>query len=650
MTKLIRNHQKKFVVGLAVVSMIMFVYVGRSGPGGGDGQRDDREVGRAGGKGVNLSEVAQAHSELVTVNQYTRRFDYRQTGGQSASLVDLLLLGRDVAKNVIDHPELFVLLRREATAAGVVPNPAQAQAYMDERLGGTAPDGSTVEPPSPDSDAYAAIHAGVTDLLLVHDHYERVASAIKASRPAVDHVLATEGQTLLLNLIPLPSDAFAAAVAAPTPARMAEQFKRYADVEAGRPDPATNPFGFGYRSPVRVRLQYVRLSRVDLETAVVATRTDYDWEVDARKLYHAHPEQFAVAPPTPPDAPPPPTINPPFDAVRDQALRSIRDPLVKELQDRVQQYLTMTLKADSDAYRAALTATPPAPPPVTALGQPYDARAYLVALTDQVEARFHVRANSDATADLTAKQVSALPGLGQAYAGAAASTASDGTLPGYVSELAATSLADPRAPATVAAMLKPSPVFTEGVDDALDVVRLAGVLPAAPAPNLDAVRPAVEADLRAAAAYDAARAEADRLAAADTPGAMLAAAKDAHRQVIATQPLSMQDMTVEGLTPPLDDAARPFMTQAFGLLDRFDPTARPHPTTVIALPTQRRLIVAQLTFVNARWTPATYYRDRLAAASDLRQQSAAALRLGWFAADAIAQRAGYKPTSPPPGS
>ncbi len=61
------------------------------------------------------------------------------------------------------------------------------------------------------------------------------------------------------------------------------------------------------------------------------------------------------------------------------------------------------------------------------------------------------------------------------------------------------------------------------------------------------------------------------------------------------------------------------MTQAFGLLDRFDPATNPHPATVIAVPTQRRLFVAQLAFVTAQWTAADYGAARLSAAAGLQQ-------------------------------
>ncbi len=76
--------------------------------------------------------------------------------------------------------------------------------------------------------------------------------------------------------------------------------------------------------------------------------------------------------------------------------------------------------------------------------------------------------------------------------------------------------------------MRPSPVFTESTGDAVDIVRLAAVTPSGPAASLDAVRAAVERDVRSAAAYAAAKAEADRLAAAPTDQLLALAAAAGH--------------------------------------------------------------------------------------------------------------------------
>ena len=658
MIKLIRDNQKKFIAASGVALMITFVAgYGGSGRSGGSGPVDV-EVGRADGHAVMSSDTRRAAAELTAVDHYVRQFSPMQTGGQSVSYVAISLRSVQLAKSLIDHPELFVLLRREALAAGTVPSAQQAQFELDDHLGGTAADGSPVDVPSPDSDAYQLVRDGVTDLLTVAGYYNRITSALKPARPAVDRAMALYHQTIQLNLIPVPADAFAAKVPPPTPAQLDAQFARGRTVEAGRPDPDTNPFGFGYKAPLAARLQYVRLTRDGIEKAVVATKSDYDWDVDARKLYHAHPEEFTPAPPpaTNPTDPSPPALPvPPYEKVRDQALRQIRAPLVQALQDAVQQYLTTTLARDFAAFEAAVDDHKPTP--ATPLGQPYDTRPYLLALTDSVQAQFHVTVNSNDTDLLTLKQVADLPGLSSAYAAASLTAATaapaDASLPGMVADRAIAYLAlpDPKPPSAVLGLLRPSAPFTESSGDAVDFVRLSAVRPPTPPADLNAVRPQVEADCRTAAAYDLAKAQADRLLA--TPGggtALPAAAVAAGLRVVNSQPLSMRDVSVDGLIPPLDDAARDFMTAAFGLLDGYDPARNPYPAKVVPLPTQHRLIVTQLSFVNAGWTPATYYLDRIQFAAQLTAQDADRTRSAWFGPDAIIQRTGYKPNATPAGS
>ncbi len=652
MIKLIRNHQKKFVAGIAVVSMITFVFTGRTGNGTGGQERTDREVGRAGGKAIMATEVGAAQRELIAVNTYVRKYDPRMSRGMPASLLDFQL-GPDVAANLLHRPELFVLLRREALNAGILPNPAVAQQYLDDRLGGTAPDGSAVDAPSTDSDAYALVREGITDVLTVASYYERMTAALKPSRPAVDRAMGTGDQTIQLTLVPVPAEAFTKQVPAPTRQQLAEQFKKYADTPPGRSDPATNPFGFGYRAPMLTKLQYVRVSREAVEKAVTATKSDYDWEVEARKLYHGHPDQFAVSPPTTRATDTPgPAVAPPFEKVRDDALRSLRSPLVQSLQDRVQQFLSSTIARDFAAYQAALVAN--AATPTTSAGKPYADPGYLQSLTDQVDAQFHVRLTAEQTDDLSTEQLQKLPHLGTAQATLTSATTTDSSLPGYVLDRAVAYLAanDAKTPTASVELLRPSPAFTDDDGVSIDFVRIASVKAAHPATDLDWVKDAVKADVITAAAYGLAKAQADQLTNAPAAGGLpfAAAAAAAGLHPIASQQLSMQDVTVDGLKPPLDDAAHDFMTQAFGLLDAFDPVKNPHPVKVIALPAQKRLIVAQLTFVNARWTAADYAEARLYAAYRLQQQQAAAARIGWFSPDAVTDRTGYKPVANPSGT
>ena len=642
MFKLIRDNQKKVLAGVGVVLMISFV--GGYGGGGGRSRQSDRQFGTAtvGRRDVLASEVVGAQQELQAVNQYTRQFDPSGASGYAAvSLVDRVL--RQAAGPILRRPELFALLRREAAVAGPGPDPQQVQSVLDASLAG--PDGQP-NGPAPDSDEYAALRAGVGDLILVGEHFARMASAFKASRPAVDHMLGTDDQQVQLNLVPVPAAAFDAAVTPPSQDQLAAQFHKYAAVSPGRPD-AGNPFGFGYRVPRRVTLQYLRLSYDAVEKAVAATKSDFQWDVAARKVYYAQPERFTppLPPTTSPAINPPPKLPPqPYPQVRDQAIHIVRDPLVQQLQDQVQQFLSAALARDYEPYAAAVRDGHPAP--ATPLGIAYDGPGYLLAVATAAEAKFKVHVDTDQTPPLSVEAVANLPGIGTARAGPASSATAggDGSLAGYVADRAEAFLdhPEPRTPAATADLMQPSPAFNETATDTLDLARVTSVTPSAPAADLDAVRSAVDTDCRLAAAYALAQAKADRLVAVAHDGTMAAVADAAGLRPIPTQPLTLQTTAVDGLKPPLADAAADFMTAAFGLLDGYDPARNPHPAKVIPVPAQRRLFVAQLQFVNARWTPADYYRYRLGAAARLRDNQANVARQEWFSPDAIVDRTGFK--------
>ena len=649
MLKLIRNNQKKVLAGAGVVLMISFV-AGYGGSGG-RGRQTDRQFGTAtvGRRDVLASEVAGAQQELQAVGQFTRQFDPSGANGYAGvSLLDRWF-GRNVAGLLVRRPELFVLLRREAAAAGPGPDPQQVQSQLDQSLIG--PDGQPGGPAA-DSDEYAALKAGVGDLLLVAEHFARVTTAFKASRPAVDHALGTVAQQVQLNLVPVPAAAFDAAVTPPSQDQLAVQFHKYAAVSPGRADAtAGNPFGFGYRVPRRVTLQYLRVSRDAVEKAVAATKSDYDWDVAARKAYYAQPDRFT--PPTPattnPSATPPPKLPPqPYAQVRDQAIHLVRDPLVQQLQDRVQQFLAATLARDYDPYATAVRAGKPAP--ATPLGVPYDGPGYMLAVATAAGTKYNAHVDSDQTPPMSIEAVAGLPGVGTARAGLASSTTAgdDGSLRGYVADRAKAFLdhPEPRADAATGDLMRPSPVFTETGTDTVDVARVTSVTPSAPAADLDAVRTTVETDCRLAAAYDLAKAKADRLVAVAHDGPAMAAVADAAGlRPIPTQPLTLESTTIDGLNPPLADAATEFMTAAFGLLDGYDPVRNAHPAKVIPIPAQHRLIVAQLQFVNARWSAANYYQFRLDAAARLREDQATIARQEWFSPDAIVNRTGFKSSS-----
>src|SRR5439155_16654028 len=101
----------------------------------------------------------------------------------------------------------------------------------------------------------------IAHLLLIEAGIERASSPIKVSVPMVRHAIAENLQRLNLKLVEFPAADYVAKVPPPTTQQLDEQFKKFANADAVLVDTKTNPHGFSYRFPDRVKLQYITVPR-----------------------------------------------------------------------------------------------------------------------------------------------------------------------------------------------------------------------------------------------------------------------------------------------------------------------------------------------------------------------------------------------------
>src|SRR5439155_24486513 len=128
---------------------------------------------------------------------------------------------------------------------------------------------------------------------------------------------------------------------------------------------AANPFGFGYKYPDRVKLQYIAIPRSDVRKAVESSKTPYEWGVEARKYYMQNTYQFPSTQQAPKDdlslgsggVRRTPTTRP-FAEVQDK----IKDQLIEAETDRrtsaILERINSTIAGDWVAYHN--TVNPPA--------------------------------------------------------------------------------------------------------------------------------------------------------------------------------------------------------------------------------------------------------------------------------------------------
>src|SRR3954470_13147521 len=152
---------------------------------------------------------------------------------------------------------------------------------------------------TPDPDRNDRVRRALAELLLVRQASLRAASAVKVSQPMVQRQLAESGQSLTVDVADFTTAKYMDKAQSPPPTaeQLKTQFEKYGEEIKGSPT-ESNPFGFGYKYPHRVKLQYIAIPKSDVRKSVEATRSAYQWEVDSRIYYRQHQDQYKSAPTT----------------------------------------------------------------------------------------------------------------------------------------------------------------------------------------------------------------------------------------------------------------------------------------------------------------------------------------------------------------
>lgn len=647
-----KKHQKKI---LAVFSVgLMVAFTAELGTGRSGGSRTDPVVGTMNGAPVHASELEQASREWRAMQHYLGPILYELLAVPSPDAAmggstyrQSLQQARLIENEIDNNADLFFLLAREARNAGVRPDVELLQAVLNH-----------VAPmlPQDDEQTYSLVRAGLTDLLLVRANFEQVASNVKVSQPLTQRLLATQAQTVTLNVVPLPLSDFSSKVSAPTTQQVQSQFDKFANVDPGLPDPRSNPFGFGYRLPERVKLQYFEISRDAAQKVIEARKTPYDWDVAAHLYYYQHPEDFATTEPstTQPSASATtaPTSAPSvksYAQVQAEAMQHVQGPLVDKLIADVQNKITSTLQADWQSYvrnASRSSSTSPAELSVNSLGENYPSYTYLRKLADAVQSQFGLKVdvNEEARDYLSAKDLAALPGIGEASDNPSSASGRDFATLAMQQADAFLKQNDPKSPAARADLMKPSTPLEDGSHN-IYIFRLTDARPAEPPPSAKDVAGQIEADLRTAAEYKLAQDAARQLLSSAQTGTLESAAMAAGRSVMTTEPISGNSFFIAAGLSLTPQATQFFIEQAQQLLAHYNPKTNAHPKELIEIPSDGKVFVAQLANVSAKWTDQNFFANSMFATAEVRAQLLLALQGNWFANTAVVQRVGYTPAA-----
>jgi hypothetical protein len=482
-----------------------------------------------------------------------------------------------------------------------------------------------------------AVYGAFYDFLTIQSAASLPLNAIKVSDPVVDLTIGSLAQIFTLEVAPFDAANFIAQVPEPTDARLAAHLKQYGGEVAGTPT-RTNPFGFGYRVPDRVRFQSIWVARDDVRRLVEAEKTPYQWEVDARIAFQRNPSAFSE-PTTQPAAATQSTTQPGasvatrpavpsnFEEVRDRAMTATIDAATDARMSDIERRISTTMSFDYNAWigaRAAKTAMPS-----SSLGIVYESPGYLDRMAADIEARFKVKPQVRDFTDQPYDREALLKisDLQAASVEVPVQTAIKLQLDSlripaaaYVIELAEP-LMEPklleRAGELALSLFEPSAKFTTVVGDRVSrsgYVRLTAAEPDHPQTQIDPIRTTLVSDVRRVEAQKLALARAESVSTELAKG-QVPTVEGASLRTVVVGPFTGQSPIPAGL-----DLTMPqYLQLGEAVADQLLGTAGPTPAAALNVPLAGRAYAARRTNVAAVW-PSTE------ALQSMRQRTRVAIR------------------------
>ena len=177
----------------------------------------------------------------------------------------------DIYKLSVPTDVYWLLLKREAQQAGIALSKEEAGKQLGRVIPGLF-----------DDMAYSQLigwlvnQRGIAEeeilepfskLLAVLEYARLVCSNENVTTPQIIHVASWENETIDVNLVRFDSAVFADAQAKPTQQELTEHFEKYKRYFAGELS-EENPYGFGYKQPDRVQLEYIAVVLDDVAATV----------------------------------------------------------------------------------------------------------------------------------------------------------------------------------------------------------------------------------------------------------------------------------------------------------------------------------------------------------------------------------------------
>lgn len=337
---------------------------------------------------VSLSDLRQAQQDWLLASGQLIRWPHPVP-------LPGALLGEVAYAELNAHPEAYAMLQREAQALNVRADDSRVQAVLDA----LASESPSSHPPE--------LRRAVADLLAVGEvcgqAYER---ARKAAEPEQLAQLDRECRQVRLALVDVKVSTQDSGQH-PTPQQIAEHFNRHRDSEPGN-FTADNPFGFGYRLPDRVKVQWMCLP-MEQATRIAASRIG---EEELVEFYLKNRDRFRESPTSQPVGPSAAPEFVPYEQVRSEILSELSRTMARELSQRVTRRLSVMLAAD---YTSHLRSADAPQRTTSSAGVAYNDDEYLHRMAQSVQRESEILPTVVTENQwLSASELSRLPGIGSA--------------------------------------------------------------------------------------------------------------------------------------------------------------------------------------------------------------------------------------------
>ncbi|MEM8874693.1 MAG: hypothetical protein AAGD32_10590 [Planctomycetota bacterium] len=555
MYRLLENHGKKILIFVGVGLMIVFILPpaalqGGSGPSVGE---------IPGGMGLTTQDLNNAEARLRRLNSL-----YIPVGEQGGVPALITLFPTVPQESQIQRigefssdPLLLLLAMIEAEQRGIVPTQDMINGTITEDILKFAVGPDLVTYAEADDQTKLAFQGAVADLLTLQNLRALLAGgSLKISKPLREAQAVRSAVLLTTDYHLIDAEPFLETVGEPTDADLTAFFNKYADQNPGQVG-KDNPFGVGYRLQNRAKVQYFTVARADVRDAIVASKTDFEWQKEAIKTYeedrnrwaaavdqaNAEPETETETEPLGP-ALPEPSADEPTDLsgttygelpesvqedIREAAIRPLVDERLVKIIDLLRNQMTADAQANRAAERGGDVAT------IDNL----DSFEYLQQLADEAEERFDVRPAVTSLADRfrSGTELQRLDGIGGAFTGniqnlrsfAQAAITNEVILEGTPSE------------GTGLPLLTPSDPLQELAGENYYLFRVTDAAKSEPATDLEPVRTQVVEDWKKTQAMLAAVARAGEIAESDFAGVEASTAE----QVSVYAPVQLEGVSEE---------------------------------------------------------------------------------------------------------